>query len=145
MSQRLENSLQPDVVGSIEMLVGIYYEFLRYYPQETRLGMHVILASKIMLDVHSYIKSTGGLSHVYRRDVKLTVYPERRLLIVSGRFATSEPAFSVDIAFADLLEELDGVVSEERLVACLAPFIQQTTDAMAEVRALMADLKLHNS
>ncbi len=151
-SRTLVSFEHPDAVSANDMLIEIYAGFLRYYPEvnrlwqheETRSGMHAILAGKIMFDVDHHLKVTEESGARYRRDVKFTVYPENKLLIVSARAATGEPSFSLDVPFEDLLGEFDGDVSEEQLVMCLAPLIEQTKDAMRGVRALIATLKSRN-
>lgn len=142
----INNCEHSDSICVNELFCEVHRAFLMQFAPEVRTAIHAILASKILFYVYRYLSMVEGSGMEYRRDVRFAVYPRRKLLIVSCRSATGEPSFSVDIGFNDLVQALAGIGgNEKKLLECLAPLIQQTENAMREVRLVMATLKRHNS
>ncbi len=141
-SRPIDNCEHADSINVYELFCEIHQAFLMQFAPAVRTTIHSIVASKILFYVYCYLSMVEGLNVEYGRDVRFTVYPRKRLLIVSCRSATGDPSFSVDIGFNELVQALACVGgAEKKLLECLAPLIQQTHNAMREVRALIATLK----
>ena len=105
--------------------------------------VHAVIASAIMTVVvyDSAIRGQPDLG--YDSQANFTVYPEQKLIIVSGVSAAGK-RFSIDVRFAQVIALGIGL-DEAILLDNLAPLADQTRTAMAEVLALAATLRGHNS